>query len=351
MPFTPSWRTPWQFFPAKLLKRLGRHGLWREQIRLLKLSAEAKRRLEWFIFYEQQAKNVSLTCRHFHIAPKTFYKWQKRFVETNLRTLEDHSKAPQKTRQPMITPLQEQRIVALRKQHIRWGKMKLCTIYQEAYGEPVSSWKIQYTVKKYRLYYNPAKTEKLAKARQRNQAKKRITELHRQPFPGFLIALDAIVKYGYGFKRYILTAIDAASKIAFARMYTAKSSRNAADFLKRIVYLLDDSVLNAQHDNGSEFHKEFIEACQKLKINQYWSRIRTPQDNAINERFNRTLQEEFIALGHFSPNPEIFNRDLTDWLVEYNFKRPHQTLGYQTPWAYYQKAAKVLPMSTSRTDT
>lgn len=65
-------------------------------------------------------------------------------------------------------------------------------------------------------------------------------------------------------------------------MYTTKSSRNAADFLQRLFYLLDGSFLNALHDNGSEFHKEFIEACKELNISQYWTRPRTPQDNPIN---------------------------------------------------------------------
>jgi len=40
---------------------------------------------------------------------------------------------------------------------------------------------------------------------------------------------------------------------------------------------------------------------------------------------------------------------LTEWLVEYSFVRPHQSLGYLTPWEFYEKTAKVLPMWSSRT--
>ena len=64
-------------------------------------------------------------------------------------------------------------------------------------------------------------------------------------------------------------------------------------------------------------------ACQELKIQQYYFRVRTPKDNPDNKRFNQTIQQEFIDLGNFNPNPEIFNQKLTEWLIEYNFKRPH----------------------------
>jgi len=40
------------------------------------------------------------------------------------------------------------------------------------------------------------------------------------------------------------------------------------------------------------------------------------------------------------------NEKLTDWLIFYNFNRPHQTLGYKTPIEWYNdyKLNRVLPM-------
>ena len=335
------------FAPITLLSKEER---WRKQAKLLKLSKQACQRLEWMIFYQTKAeRNASLACRRFAIPPKTFYKWKNRFDEKNLRTLEDQSTAPKSTRQKEITRTEESRIVALRKYHMVWGKMKLQRLYLNIYRERISSWKIQYTIVKYKLYPNPVKNEKLKQKRKRNQAKKRITELKKQPFPGFLIALDAMVIYRDNVKRYILTAIDSFGKIAFARMYTAKSSRTAADFLCRMFWLLDSSFLNALHDNGSEFHLEFIAACKKLGITQYWSRVKTPTDNPVDERFNGTLKREFLRQGNFHPDPVIFNRNLTEWLVEYNFTRPHQTLGYETPWEFTSRHPQVLPMYPSST--
>jgi len=338
----------------KAVKRLkapfDKHANWRKQAKLLKLFQKARQRLEWMIYYESKAnKNASKTCRHFFVSPKVFYTWKNRFDGKNLLLLEDRSCSPLNKRKRAITPIEEERIVALRRQHIRWGKMKLARLYKNVHGTAVSSWKIQYTIQKYRLYYHPQKNAKLRAKRKRSQAKKRITELKKQPFPGYLIALDTVVIYWNNSKRYILTAIDSVSKIAFARMYTTKSSANAADFLRRMVYLLDGSVLNTLNDNGSEFHKEFIGACLKLNLFQYWSRNHTPKDNPVDERFNRTLKEEFIQLGNYTDNVIIFNQRLTEWLIEYNFVRPHQTLGYDTSWEFYQKTAKVLPRYSSRT--
>jgi transposase InsO family protein len=132
-------------------------------------------------------------------------------------------------------------------------------------------------------------------------------------------------------------------------MYTSKSSRNAKDFVNRMAHLLDYELWNTYHDNGSEFGKEFQQAITELGFSDYWSRTRTPTDNPFNERFNRALKEEFIALGNMNTDPDLFNRNLTEWLIEYAFVRPHQSLGYETPWEYYSKANKLLPMCSSRT--
>jgi len=76
-----------------------------------------------------------------------------------------------------------------------------------------------------------------------------------------------------------------------------------------------------------------------------------PKDNAMNERFNRTLREEFIQLGNFTTEPLLFNERLTEWLIEYDFNRPHQSLGYLSAIEYLNNYQKVLPMSPSSTST
>ncbi|MEE9192314.1 MAG: hypothetical protein V3U04_06865 [Candidatus Aerophobetes bacterium] len=65
----------------------------------------------------------------------------------------------------------------------------------------------------------------------------------------------------------------------------------------------------------------------------------------------RTLKEEFIQLGNFTTEPLLFNERLTEWLIEYDFNRPHQSLGYLSAIEYLNNYQKVLPMSPSSTST
>jgi len=331
---------------------MNEYDRWRKVAEILGLSKAAKLRLEWIIYY--QTHNASETAVHYGISRKTFYKWHGLFDRDNIYSLyklEDKSKAPKHVRQREITPEQRLRIILLRKKRIRYGKMKLEKLYEQEYGEKISSWHIQKVIEEKQLYYNPIKTAKITRRRKKAQKKKRITELqlNKLPFykkkPGYIICIDTIIIYWNNIKRYIFTSIDKFGKVAFARMYNSKSSYNAQDFLKRLKYLLNDKMTNIQTDNGSEFSGYFRDACEKLNIVQYFSRVQTPKDNATNERFNRILKEEFLELGNFTPNTDLFNQKLTEWLIEYNFYRPHQALGYRTPI----EISKVSPMWSSCT--
>ena len=123
-------------------------------------------------------------------------------------------------------------------------------------------------------------------------------------------------------------------------MYKTKSSKVAADFLYRLKYLIGQPIENIQTDNGSEFAYYFEKAANQLSINRYFSRVKTPKDNPECERFNETLEYEYLYNGNLYLERDKLNQGLTDWLIEYNFNRPHQSLDYLSPGEYidqYQK--------------
>ncbi len=85
-------------------------------------------------------------------------------------------------------------------------------------------------------------------------------------------------------------------------MYKNANPYNAADFLNRLLYLVNGRIENIQTDNGSEIEKYFNQACRKMGLVRYYSHPRTPKDNPVNEQLNKTLEDEFISLINFNPN-------------------------------------------------
>jgi len=263
---------------------------------------------ERVFYYTAGKENVTLTAQHFGISRKTFYKWSKRFRDSkyDVHSLADRSRAPHRKRHWEVTVIQEERIRRLRKRYPYYGKKKLKVLYEKEYSEEISTWKIERVVSRYKLYPDQNKAEKTAKKRARAQKhpKKRITQLVKEGRLCFLFQLDTIVIYWNSLKRYILTAVDHATKLGYARMYKNKSSRSAADFLYRLRYLVAQPIENLQTDNGSEFAWEFERATAKLGIQRYFSRVKTQKDNSEIERFNQTLEYEWLYNFNLSLDPE-----------------------------------------------
>jgi len=318
-----------------------------------KLSSPGQLKLEWIIYYYSQGKNATNTAYYFGVTRKTIHKWLKRYLEKGLYGLEEKSSAPLHVRTRQISLEQRVRIRSLRKIYPKYGKMKLVKIYSTHYQEAISSWKIQKIIEEDNLYPDQIKATKLRRKQlqARIHQKQRITKLIKEKKVNFLWHVDTVIlTLSSGGYRYLLTAIDEISKMAYARVYTTHTSRNARDFLERLIYLTDNKVINIHSDNGSEFKLEFAEACKALSIPQWYSRPHTPKDNAVLERFNRTIQEEFVEMTDTDPYyVDEFNQKLTDWLIEYNSLRPHQTLDYLSPLQYLDNYYQVLPTYSSLT--
>lgn len=320
------------------------------------LSLRAQEKLEWIIFYNNiSGRNALATAVYFGINPKTLHKWLNRFNEKNLLSLEEQSRRPQKTRGWMVTPEEEANIIDLRKRNLEYGKKKLKVLYQKEYRKHISTWKIERVTRKYNLYPDKVKHDYLVEKRRKSKPKIRIHTVKEQLKQvnqfGFLWHIDAIIIWWYGQRRIIFTAIEDITKIAFARVYKTNTSGYSEDFLKRLMYLADGKINIMHQDNGSEFQGAFERACQTLGILQIYSRPYTPKDNPTLEKFNSTIQYEWLSLSKVGLDDiEEANKDLTLWLIKYNSYRPHQALDYKTPLEYAQNTFfKVLPMWSAST--
>ena len=351
--YKEKWRN--YFFPAKPIDIPEKWILLRS-IAKDTLSPKAQEKLEWIIFYHTIArKNALHTASYFGISPKTLYKWLKRFDEKNLCTLEEKSRRPLKTRGWMVTKEEELNIVDLRKRNLELGKKKLQVRYEKEYGKRISTWKIERAVRRHNLYPDPVKHEYQVEKRKNSKPKIRIHTIKEQLEQinefGFLWHIDAIIIWWYGQRRIIFTAIEEITKIAFGRVCKTNTSSFAEDFLKRLMYLTEGEINIMHQDNGSEFQGAFERVCETLGILQIYSRPHTPKDNPALERFNNTIQYEWLEYSEVGLDDiEEANKDLTKWLVKYNSYRPHQALDYKTPLEYAQENFfKVLPMWSART--
>lgn len=347
----PNWIKQYYFLPKNTTVDPWAYS--REQGKKV-LTPQAQLKLEWIIYYQTQGnKNAKLTGVYFGVSRKTIHKWLKRYQQRGLHGLEEMSCAPLHVRKRQISLEQRIRIRSLRKHYPKYGKMKLVRLYSSQYQETISSWKIQKIIEEGDLYPDKAKASKLRKRQiqARIHQRQRVTKLIKENKVNFLWHVDTVIlTLTAGGYRYLLTAIDEVSKMAYSKLYTTHTSRNARDFLERLVYVTDKQVINIHHDNGSEFKLEFEEACRQLQIPQWYSRPHTPKDNAVLERFNRTIQEEFVEMTDIDPYfTADFNQRLTDWLIEYNSIRPHKTLDYLSPLQYLDNYYQVSPTYSSLT--
>ena len=92
-------------------------------------------------YYTAGKENATLTAQHFGISRKTFYKWLGRFQDSkyNVRSLHDQPKTPHHKRKWEVTLIQEDRIRKLRTKHPYYGKRKLKVLYEQEYGEEIST--------------------------------------------------------------------------------------------------------------------------------------------------------------------------------------------------------------------
>jgi transposase InsO family protein/transposase-like protein len=320
------------------------------------LSEKAQLKLEWIIFYQTVGKrNALLTAKHFGINPKTLHKWKERFNEKNLLALEEQSRKPNQARQWMVTASEEMNIKDLRKRNLELGKKKLQALYLKEYHEHISTWRIERVIRRYNLYPDLVKHNYQVQKKRNSTPKVRIHTVKEQLKQvkqfGFLWHIDTIIIWWYGQRRIIFTAIEDVTKIAFARVYKTNTSGFSEDFLKRLLYLTEGKVNIMHQDNGSEFQGAFERACQTLGILQIYSRPHTPKDNPSLERFNSTIQYEWLQYSVTGLDDiNEANQDLTNWLIKYNSYRPHQALDYKTPLEYAQETFfKVLPMWSAST--
>lgn len=305
------------------------------------VSLEAQRRVKILAFWERYGDTATKDA--FGVSRPTLYRWQKKLKMGGgqVETLNKKSCAPKRRRRRIIPPTVVDFIIKERQYDPALSKYKLAVLLQQDGVATLSAstvGRILGDLKKQGQLQAPVRLSLYAKTGRLIERKppKRRKKLRSKHHHGGLVKADTIVRFTNGLKRYIVTALDRESKFGFAYAYTSHASKSTADFLRTFKRVAPVSVTHVQTDNGSEFADHFELLLSREGITHFHSYPRCPKQQSEIERFNRTLSDAFIKSHKYllETNLEEFNRQLMDWLLWYNTRRPHWSLELKCPLRY-----------------
>jgi len=314
------------------------------------LSQEARRRLGWIDWYHAQGKNARKTCRHFSISPDTFYRWLRRYNPRDLGSLESKSQRPHHTRQPTWSSQLATAVLKLREERPRWGKDKLVVLLRDR-GWQVSTSMVGRILKSLKVrgsLREPIPNGVSAHKRQRARLYAiRKPKGYQPKAPGDLVEVDTLdIRPLPGVVLKHFTARDVVSRWDVIEVHTRATAATASGFLDSLQGRMPFKIRAIQVDGGSEFHAQFERTCQDRGLKLFVLPPHSPKLNGHVERANRTHTEEFYEVYDGELEVIPLNQALKQWERVYNHIRPHQALGYLTPYQYLQQRRRE-PFSPS----
>jgi putative transposase len=187
---------------------------------------------------------------------------------------------------------------------------------------------------KYRLYFRA----KLLASRKRAQRAKQAWRM-RKPYllkaekPRSIIEFDMKHIYLAGVKQYAFVAIDIYTRELVIHLARRPSSLQAKEALRKAIAIFGREVVIV-NDNGSENGKYAYEYLRRENITQYFTRPHTPKDKPHVENVIGKLQQECLDEDRSHKTLEERAIQITAWLNDYHYYRPHQALNYLTPAEY-----------------
>ena len=313
-------------------------SLWERTLRFrhMRNQKEVERRAKILTFWDKHGDTATIEA--FGVSSRTMYRWQAALTreQGNLNALDPKSTAPHGRRRRISPSGFTERVIALRGEHPRLGKEKLAVLLKgEGYAISVSfTGRTLTDLKKAGRLPSPARLSFQGRTGNLVERVPKRRKKLRRPRGYRVLEADTVVRFIDGAKRYVLTGVDTEKRTAFAAAYTNHGSTSAADFLKKCREALPDCPSALQTDNGSEFALHFSRTASDLSLTHFHTYPRSPKMNAHVERFNRTLDEEFLQGNRALLRDDVkaFNDKLVDWLLWYNGERPHHALGQVSPF-------------------
>jgi transposase InsO family protein len=283
--------------------------------------------------------NVSEACRTFGVSRTTFYRWQRRVETGGLEALMPKGRRrpamPNQTPAWVVDELLAEAVVRPTLGARRYAD-QLCSR-----GFQISASGVQKILGRHGLGRRRQRVGALAQLTAATTGLL-VDDAREGPFgfchfaarPGDLVALDSFYignLKGVG-KVWQLTAVDTATRWAICHVFLGPSNTDIASrFLELVIRKLRRlgvRVTGVLTDNGPEFSAPFDAQLEKLQITHHRTPPRSPNHNAVCERFQGTaLQECWRPAFHRRRFDRVgqLRAEIDTWLVDYNTRRANHS--------------------------
>lgn len=298
----------------------------------------ARIRLAWFRKAESLG-NVSEACRYYGIPRRTYYYWYARWLASGKQfsSLYDQPRTPDS--HPDDASAEVVSLVIQLRLGMRYGEDAISHILKRDYGVGVSGHGVGNILKRAGL---------LEKRKKKVRTSRTLSD--RQYHPGEVGQMD--VKH-WKRKGYQYDLVDCATRIKYKRVYPGYDPQTTIDFLEHALRFFAPAFAfsSIQTDNGTEFtYDHFPQVKPETKCpTVVWlqhhgiEHIRIPSASPhLNGRIERPHGVDKYRYKRLTTSSYELD-ELKEFAIEdcldYNFYRPHSSLGMMTPIEYLQSLA------------
>ena len=322
------------------------------------LSPDAKKRLRWmYSLYCDRKENVSQSARKAGISRQWLSQIKQIFEHSGKdpRSLEPESRAPNHTSNRNRIPKEvENLIVKIRDESLNiWGKEKVARVLKRDYGIRVNPNTVNKYLHKHKKI-NPEISLKNSRAFEKKKDRESDNILFKVKFrppgklkdyaPGALVEKDMkyLIKprqehYGKHKDNYFYQFTETDSFTRIRTLEVSDQQDTAATILshKEAMKRFPFKIACENTDNGFENNNDFSKELKRENVFHFFSNASTPTDNPRVERSHLTDDLEFYGKGNLFNDMDQQKEATQKWENSYNFKRPHQALGYLAPMEFY----------------
>jgi transposase InsO family protein len=277
----------------------------------------------------EQGWSYSQAAEAAGVSARTAAKWVARYRRGE--SMEDRSSAPRRV--PSRTD--QARIEAIeRLRRLRMTAAEIAEILGMALST-VSRWLRRIGLGKRSRLEPPEPPNSYERSRPGELIHVDVKKLGRFGVAGKRAVGDRHRSRGYGWE-CCHVAVDDATRLAFVEVLADERGETAVGFLRRAIAWFAERGVRIERvmtDNGSPYVSAVhAGACRELGLRHLRTRPYRPRTNGKAERFIQTLLREWAYSQIYGSSAER-RRLLRPWLLHYNFRRRHGSLGHKPPGA------------------